>query len=585
MPLRSAYATPLLALGLFSQLAGAQTTVALSTRPDGATGDGASVLVAISGDGRWAVFQSAASDLVEGDVNDREDVFRRDLWTGEIVLVSVAASGGASNGDSRQPHVSADGRWVVFQSFASNLVEGDMNGTSDVFIRDVVLGTTARVSVADDGGEAAFGSRYPFVSRDGRRVVFESSAPGLAPGDTNDHKDVFVRDLALRTTELVSAARGGGASDGHSMSPAISPDGRFAAFSSEASNLVDGDTNSRMDVFVRDLETGKTVRASTTASGAQVNAMSAQPALAEGGRYVAFHSDATDLVAGDVNGAGDVFVKDLETGSVVLASVATGGALGDWHSYSSRITPDGRRVAFYSLASTFVPGDTNGRPDVFVRDLLLGTTVRASVGSFGQGTTCDARYPSIDDQGRLVAFETCSDTMVAGDANGTLDVFLRDLVGTFHVVCAEDGSHSLPCPCANAGGPGRGCASSSLGGGMLSGSGAPAADLVTLEASGLTGDAALLLQSTGALAAPVPFGDGVRCLSAPLMRLYVGPVTAGSATMPGPGEPSLRERSAMLGDPIAAGDSRFYQVVYRDPAPSFCTPEPWNASSTLRIDW
>ena len=585
MPLRPWLAAPLAALPLFSNQALSQTTGALSTTPAGTTGDGASLMVAVSGDARWAVFQSAASDLVAGDVNASEDIFRRDLWTGEVVLVSVAHDGGPADGDSRQPQVSGDGRLVVFQSFATNLVPGDTNGVGDVFVRDLALGNTERLTVADDGTQSSLGSRYPFISRDGRRVVFESSAPELVPGDVNGRKDVFVRDLELGTIELASAAVGGGSANGDSMSPAISPDGLFVAFSSEASDLVAADANGCMDVFVRDLVSGKTLRASTSPAGVEGNGRSAQPGLSAGGRFVSFQSEAANLSAGDVNGVGDVFVKDLATGAVVLASVSTSGAPGDWHSYSSRITPDGRFLAFYSQASTLVAGDVNGRPDAFVRDLVLGTTVRASVGTFSQGSTCDSRYPVIGDDGRYVAFEACSDTLVAGDTNGTWDVFLRDLVGSFHALCADDGAQSLPCPCANPGGPGRGCASSTGGGAMLTAVGVAAADLVTLSANGLTGEVALLVQSAGALADPAPFGDGVRCVAAPLLRLDVAPISAGLATMPGPGETALRARSALLGDPIAAGSSRFYQVLYRDPQPAFCTPEAWNASSALRIDW
>src|SRR5207249_1268748 len=206
------------------------------------------------------------------------------------------------------PALSADGRFVAFGSDATNLVAGDTNGTTDVFVHDRQTGTTERVSVASGGGTQGNGKSggffaFPALSADGRFVAFQSDATNLVAGDTNGTTDVFVHDRQTATTERVSV-------NGFSAGPALSADGRFVAFHSTGSNLVAGDTNGATDVFVHDRQTGTTERVSGASDGTQGNDASAGPALSADGRLVAFHSSATNLVAGDANRAYDVFVHD-----------------------------------------------------------------------------------------------------------------------------------------------------------------------------------------------------------------------------------------------------------------------------------
>jgi Ca2+-binding RTX toxin-like protein len=268
----------------------------------------------ISPDGRFVAFRSAADDLVATDTNGLKDIFVRDLQIGTTTLVSVNKDGTDSGiGYSWANEISADGRFVAFVSWADNLVVTDTNGTADVFVRDLQLGTTTLVSVNNDGNDS--GNRFsasPTISVDGRFVAFSSFANDLVVTDIGG-KNVFVRDLQRGITTLVSISKDG-TDDGNGISyfPEISADGRFVAFYSEADNLVTTDTNGVEDVFVRDLQRGTTILVSAnkdkTDSG---NGNSLYNTISADGRVVAFYSAADDLVATDTNGTGDVFAFEV----------------------------------------------------------------------------------------------------------------------------------------------------------------------------------------------------------------------------------------------------------------------------------
>jgi Tol biopolymer transport system component len=341
-----------------------------------------------------------------------------------IERVSVAGDGSQANNDNYSLAISADGRYVAFYSAASSLVPGDTNGALDVFVRDRRAGTTQRVSVATDGSQGNGFSYDPAISADGRYVAFDSYASSLVPGDTNGDSDVFVRDRRLGTTQRVSVATNGSQGNGDSASPAISADGRYVAFSSDASNLVPGDTNGALDVFVRDRRSGTTQRVSVATDGSQANGGS--PAISADGRYVAFTSVASNLVPGDTNGFEDVFVRDLKSGTTRRVSVATDGSQGNNDSsVRPAISADGRYVAFESYASNLVPGDTNGLE--FVRDLRLDTTRQVDVAADGGQPNGLSFFPAISADGRYVAFESYASNLVPGDTNHSADVFVRDL--------------------------------------------------------------------------------------------------------------------------------------------------------------
>ncbi|TMK23245.1 MAG: hypothetical protein E6G68_00440, partial [Actinobacteria bacterium] len=262
---------------------------------------GGSILPEISGDGRSVVFLSESAGLVAGDTNGLSDTFVRDLTTGRIERVSVSSSGDQGNAPSLSGSISSDGRLVAFRSDASDLVAGDTNGVSDVFLRDRAAGTTVRVSVASDGSQANGESDSAAMSADGRFVAFRSAASNLVKGDTNGLPDIFVYEVATGKTERVTVSTGGAQSNGDGRNPAISADGSRVVFSSIASSLVAADTNRTWDVFVRDRAQGTTQRVSVSSDGRQGTLASVFPSISPDGGFVAFVSSASNLVPNDTN--------------------------------------------------------------------------------------------------------------------------------------------------------------------------------------------------------------------------------------------------------------------------------------------
>ncbi|HEX9092974.1 MAG TPA: hypothetical protein VF902_03240, partial [Coriobacteriia bacterium] len=358
------------------RVTGGTTRVSVSSTGGQGNDFAGSAYPCISADGRYVAFGSGASNLVVGDTNGVWDVFVHDRVTGATTRVSVDSSGTQGNGHSGNDtsyesiSISADGRYVAFWSGASNLVANDTNMQSDVFVHDRVTGATTRVSVDSSGAQGNASSHAPSISSDGRYVAFESNAGTLVANDTNGQTDIFVHDRATGATTRVSVHSSGSQGDNTSNAPSISSDGRYVAFSSFASNLVGSDTNGMMDVFVHDSVTGATTRASVDSSGAQGNASSSAVSVSSDGRFVAFSSYASNLVAGDTNGTPDVFVHDSITGATTRVSIDSSGAQGDATSPFLSISSDGRCVAFESDASNLVAGDSNGQRDVFIRDLV-----------------------------------------------------------------------------------------------------------------------------------------------------------------------------------------------------------------------
>ncbi len=310
-----------------------------------------------------------ARDLVSGDANNTTDVFVYDRQTGAVTRVSVSSGGTQGNDASYSAAISADGRYVAFRSAATNLVPGDTNNTDDIFVHDRQTGQTTRVS-RDSAGQQSNGPAItPSISGDGRFVAFQSTATNLVTGDTNGVGDIFVRDRQTGTTTRVSLGVGNVQANGNSLEPAISTDGEFIAFASSATNLVTGDTNQVDDVFVVRRGTGAIERVSLSSTKSSGNAASARPAISGDGRHVAFHSDADNLVSGDTNGTTDVFMRDRLTNQTQLVSQADGAILSNGPSSDPSISADGRYVAFNSFADNLVSGDENFSFDVFVRDL------------------------------------------------------------------------------------------------------------------------------------------------------------------------------------------------------------------------
>ncbi|MEN6644398.1 MAG: FlgD immunoglobulin-like domain containing protein, partial [Armatimonadia bacterium] len=355
----------------------------------------------MSADGRYVAFAGQGGVCVH------------DCLTGQTTRVDVATGGTPGNDSIRDARISANGRYVVFVSCSSNLVPGDTNESEDIFVHDRATGRTSMVVGPYGMIECAS------ISDDGRYVAFESEPPGLIQG-------VFLSDRTTGTTTDVNVSE-----TEHSWYPSISADGRHIVFRSSSSDLVPVDTNGQDDVFVRHLATGETTMVSVATSGLQANGWPSwgRPSISSDGRYVAFGSTATNLVANDTNSKVDVFVHDCASAQTTRVSVATGGAQGDLDSGYPSISADGRFVAFVSDSTNLVSGDTNGDEDVFVRDRTTGQTTRVSVATGGAQGNNSSSGPSISADGRYVAFMSSASNLVAGDTNGCRDVFVHDTLG------------------------------------------------------------------------------------------------------------------------------------------------------------
>jgi Tol biopolymer transport system component len=401
----------------------------VSVGPGGVQANWYSNFPAISADGRFVSFWSKASNLVAGDTNFYSDIFVRNRQTGTTQRVSIGPGGRQSNGDvGEESSISADGRFIAFASQATHLVPGDTNNTADVFVRDRQTGTTERVSVGPGGVQANAGCRSLAISPDGRYVVFYTYASNLVKGDTNGWYDVFLRDRKYGITRRVSVGPDGSQGNKDSGYAAISADGRFVAFSSFASNLVSADTNNQIDIFVRDRQTHATERVNVGPGGVQANGDSSllePPAISANGRFVAFSSAAGNLVPGDTNDEVDIFVSDRQTGTTRRVSVGSGAVQANGFSYMPAMSADGRFVTFASTASNLVPGDTNDASDVFVRDRQTGTTRRLSVGPGAAQANSSSERPAISADGRFVAFPSYATNLVPGDTNEDEDMFVR----------------------------------------------------------------------------------------------------------------------------------------------------------------
>jgi Tol biopolymer transport system component len=429
-------ASAALAVAWFTSAAAAQDTLRVSVSSSGHQSNGDSdfwVSPAISADGKTVAFYSQATNLVPADLNNVQDIFVRDRVSGTTERVSVDSSGTEANGDSLYPSISADGQVVAFASLASNLVSGDTNATVDIFVHDRSTGVTERVSVDSTGAQGNGYCYYPTISADGRVVAFGSDASNLVAGDTNARTDVFVHDRTTGATERVSVDSSGGEGNyGSGTFPkvALSPDGQLVAFDSAADNLVAGDVNLTGDIFVHDRATGLTELISVDSAGVQGNDLSYDTSLSADGRFVAFRSQASNLVSGDTNSASDIFVRDRTAGTTERISVSTTGQEANLFCESVSISGDGSLVTFFSGASNLVPGDTGGFEDAFVHDRSRATTERISVNSNGGQGNSGSGYPALSADGLVVVFDSYATNLVTGDTNGKRDVFVHEFCST-----------------------------------------------------------------------------------------------------------------------------------------------------------
>lgn len=398
------------------------TTERLSVDSGELQQNGNSLFTSVSADGRFVAFASGATNLVSGDTNGFYDIFVRDRMLGTTIRASVASDGSQSNGQTDLSVISADGRYLAFESDASNLVVGDTNNATDVFIHNLITGQTTRVSVLSDGGQRSRRSYNVDVSDDGRYVTF-----GASHESDDDPAGVYVYDTLLGLLSNVGRYSDG-TIDEYSQTPAISGDGRFVVFNS-GQPLVPGDTNNQQDIFVRDLLLNATTRVTLGVGGAETNGPSEKPEISGDGRYVAFQSYAANLVAGDTNGSYDMFVVDRQLGTTTRASVSSSGGQANANStagFRPSLSVHGRFFAFESSASNLVAGDTNASGDVFVHDLQTGDTTRESVSSGGVQGNSDSSSPALSSNGSYLVFRSSATNLVAGDTNGSSDIFGRE---------------------------------------------------------------------------------------------------------------------------------------------------------------
>jgi Tol biopolymer transport system component/Ca2+-binding RTX toxin-like protein len=398
----------------------------VSVASDGAPGNDESIDPSISADGRFVTFTSAASNLVEGDTNASSDIFIYDRVTGLTERVSVASDGMQGVSNSFNPSITADGRFVTFASFANNLVQEDTNGQGDIFVHDVVTGLTERVSLNSEGAQGNGASSAPSISADGRFVTFASSASNLVLGDTNARTDIFRHDRETGLTLFASLTSDGAQGNGTSFAPSLTADGRFVAFESRATNLVLADNNSAYDVFVYDAESGLVEQVSLASDGAQGNGTSRSPSISTDGRFVTFTSDASNLVQGDTNASSDIFIHDRVTGLTERVSLASEGSQANSGSFSPSISADGRFVTFSSDASNLVQVDINTTGDIFIHDRVTGVTELISLADDGTQFIFRSSDPSISADGRFVTFSSSTSVLVPGDPNPVNDIFVVD---------------------------------------------------------------------------------------------------------------------------------------------------------------
>ncbi|WP_462203902.1 TolB family protein [Frankia sp. CcWB3] len=382
--------------------------------------------------------------------------FTTDLGPVELVSVTLGGTGGASDStrvDFPGSQVSADGRYVIFESAASGLVAGDTNGDWDVFLRDLTTQTTTRISVAKTVTGKGRRATTTFtqvegsssggvaLSADGSIAAFTSFSSELVPGQPGQTgvQDVFVRDNRTGDVTLVSAPTGLLSSHVGALQPSVSADGSTVSFSARTSSAP-------YQIFVYNVATGTTTLASVTGTGTDGNGSSVVSSLSADGTRLSFLSYASDLVAGDVNGSGDIFVRDLTTGQTVPATVTADGVWGDDNFASlARISGDGTKVAFSSPATNLVPDDTNGLTDIFLKDLVTGKLTRVSTDQDGRQFDRTATAPWISQDGTTVVFSAFYATDVSPGVPGAIsDIFVKRLdTGSLALVSTNSDGASI----------------------------------------------------------------------------------------------------------------------------------------------
>ena len=411
----------LVTLGLLLLITSGCTWIGLATvDSNGQQANHDSFNPAISQDGQFVAFQSVANNLTASDINLRQDIYVRDIATGTTERVSNSSGLIQGNEDSIEPAISHNGRYVAFESDATNLVTNDNNNVRDVFLHDRDTLSTQRLSefgiLSPTEGNGA-SENVDITCFFGCIAVFESVATNLVAGDTNNRRDIF-RKVGT-SIDRISVDGSGGNSNGDSANPSLSAGGGLVAFDSTATDLLTfgTDTNGFRDIYVRNTALGENSIVSVNWLGGYANGSSQNPDISADGRYVAFESLASDLILFDDNTTTAIYVRDRISQFTQKISVNNAGESANGASLSPSISGNGRYVAFWSNASNLVADDTNLARDVFVRDRWTNTTSRISMGALEEQSNALSDQPAISEDGRYVAFTSAADNLVANDNN------------------------------------------------------------------------------------------------------------------------------------------------------------------------
>jgi len=419
--------TAALSLLLFAPALSAQTTERVSENAAGIEANNFSTQAAISADGRTVAFTSMASNLSLVGKGKWEKVFIHNRADGVATLISVNRFGMAPVGDCRDVAISADGRFIAFSSRAPDMVANDTNLESDIFVYDRLTGQTTLVSLSSLGEQGDGASTRPSISADGRYIAFESDSTNLDPLDQDTWLDIFVHDRLTQETSLVSKSSSGDVGNFNSKKASISADGKFVAFQSFANNLISQDLNVSSDIFVHNRLLSTTKRVSVTRFGVEVIGPSWNPWISGDGDTVVFECGNDAMSSFDTNGADDVYIHRRSTGVTELVSYNSFGELSDSHSFAGQISANGRFIAFESMGSNLADDDDDGKQDIFVRDVNSGTTYLVSRATTGLVGTGDSFAPVLSADGSKVAFASDAMDLVPGDTNQVTDIFVRDL--------------------------------------------------------------------------------------------------------------------------------------------------------------
>jgi hypothetical protein len=424
--MRTVFLIALASMSIGSAVADQGVTLRASMAMGGVQAQGNSERAKLSGDGSTLVFNSDARDLVPGDFRGFDDVFAFNTITGAMSLVSTTWQGGWAEGDSSQPYISRNGRWVAFYSWSPDIVALDTNGMPDAFVRDLIANETHLVSLSSSEVQSNGPVHPTDITPDGMYVVMVGDASNLVAGDTNWFNDCFVRDRYLGNTERVSVSSQEVEGNGGSWACTVSEDGNLFTFVSEASNLVPGDTNGEWDVFLRNRSAGTTTRLSLRQGGAQCTGRASDAYISDNGQFVAITT--TDpLLPIDTNDREDVYLIEVATGNKTLISARQDGLSANWSSRCSGIAPAGNRVLFSTDATDLILPDRNGsQSDLIIWEQATGNT-RVLYSSTGIQQNDWAWYGDMSADGRIVTIGSRANNLVANDTNGDEDVFVRFL--------------------------------------------------------------------------------------------------------------------------------------------------------------